>query len=196
MLGKKILELRKKKCLTQEQLGEKLDVTRQTISNWELGETLPNPDQLKLLSSTLKVSVDELLDNEIKNVIEEKVNQTVNNSTMILKILKALGTTIGILLFLFLVTIISIIFFSNYFQATPAGNYAITECKYNGNEFLIEIYQDFINDTISLTTSNQEINDKFNSNNYNDANKMLEDIVVYIENRGGTCGDEPIMSEE
>ena len=120
MLGKKILELRKKKCLTQEQLGEKLDVTRQTISNWELGETLPNPDQLKLLSSTLKVSVDELLDNEIKNVIEEKVNQTVNNSTMILKILKALGTTIGILLFLFLVTIISIIFFFKLFSSNTS----------------------------------------------------------------------------
>ena len=42
-LGKKILELRKKKGLSQEELGEKINVTRQTISNWELGETSPNP---------------------------------------------------------------------------------------------------------------------------------------------------------
>ena len=46
-LGDKILQLRKKNGLSQEQLGEKVDVTRQTISNWELGETTPNPEQLK-----------------------------------------------------------------------------------------------------------------------------------------------------
>ena len=52
-IGNKIMELRKKKGLSQEQLGEKIDVTRQTISNWELGVTQPNPDQLKLLSKEL-----------------------------------------------------------------------------------------------------------------------------------------------
>ena len=46
-LGDKILQLRKKNGLSQEQLGEKVDVTRQTISNWELGETAPNPEQSK-----------------------------------------------------------------------------------------------------------------------------------------------------
>lgn len=46
-LGDKILQLRKKNGFSQEQLGEKIDVTRQTISNWELGETTPNPEQLK-----------------------------------------------------------------------------------------------------------------------------------------------------
>ena len=60
-LGDKILELRKKHGLSQEELGEKIDVTRQTISNWELGETSPNPDQLKLLSKELNISIDELL---------------------------------------------------------------------------------------------------------------------------------------
>ena len=44
-LGKNILELRKKKGLSQEQLGERVNVTRQTISNWELGVTAPNPEQ-------------------------------------------------------------------------------------------------------------------------------------------------------
>ena len=43
-LGQNILDLRKKNGLSQEQLGEKVDVTRQTISNWELEETSPNPD--------------------------------------------------------------------------------------------------------------------------------------------------------
>ena len=49
-LGDKIQKLRKDLKLSQEQLAEKIDVTRQTISNWELGETSPNPEQFKLLS--------------------------------------------------------------------------------------------------------------------------------------------------
>lgn len=75
MLGENILKLRKKSGLSQEQLGEKVNVTRQTISNWELNETTPNPEQLKLLSKALNVSIDELLDNDIKGVIETKVNE-------------------------------------------------------------------------------------------------------------------------
>lgn len=63
-LGEKILKLRKKNGFSQENLADKVDVTRQTISNWELGETSPNPSQLKLLSKSLNVSIDELLDNE------------------------------------------------------------------------------------------------------------------------------------
>ena len=53
-LGNMILELRKKKGLSQEQLGEKVNVTRKTISNWELNETTPNPEQLKLTICILK----------------------------------------------------------------------------------------------------------------------------------------------
>ena len=46
-LGQNILKMRKKSGLSQEELGDKVGVTRQTISNWELDETTPNPDQLK-----------------------------------------------------------------------------------------------------------------------------------------------------
>ena len=68
-LGENILKLRKECKLSQEQLSEKVNVTRQTISNWELGETSPNPEQLKLLSKALNVSVDELLNNDIQMVL-------------------------------------------------------------------------------------------------------------------------------
>ena len=63
-LGDNILRLRRKQGLSQEKLGEEVNVTRQTISNWELGVTMPNPEQLKALSKSLKVSIDELLENE------------------------------------------------------------------------------------------------------------------------------------
>ena len=53
MLGDNILKLRKKIGLSQEELSEKINVTRQTISNWELNETQPNPEQLKYFQKRL-----------------------------------------------------------------------------------------------------------------------------------------------
>ena len=90
-LGDNIFKLRKECKLSQEQLAEKVNVTRQTISNWELGETSPNPDQLKLLSKALNVSIDELLNNDIKQVLVEKINNTEKHTEIIIKILKVLG---------------------------------------------------------------------------------------------------------
>ena len=65
-LGKKIFELRKKIGLSQEQLAEKLNVTRQTISKWELNETAPDIKQAKILSEIFQISLDELVDNDIE----------------------------------------------------------------------------------------------------------------------------------
>ena len=45
-----ILELRMKRGLSQDELAEKLFVTRQAVSRWEMGETVPNTETLKLLS--------------------------------------------------------------------------------------------------------------------------------------------------
>ena len=56
-----ILELRTKKGLSQEELAEKLFVTRQAVSRWENGETTPNTDTLKLLSKLFDVSINTLL---------------------------------------------------------------------------------------------------------------------------------------
>ncbi|MBR3199241.1 MAG: helix-turn-helix transcriptional regulator [Bacilli bacterium] len=108
-LGDKIFDLRKKSGFSQEQLGEKVDVTRQTISNWELGETLPNPEQLKLLSKTLNVSIDDLLDNDIKNITLEKVSNTERLAGLIIKAIKILGLLFIILL---VIDIISFIIFN------------------------------------------------------------------------------------
>ena len=53
--------LREKKGLTQEQLAQKVLVTRQAVSRWETGETQPNTDTLKLLSGVFDVSINTLL---------------------------------------------------------------------------------------------------------------------------------------
>lgn len=54
-------ELRKKHALTQEQMAERVMVTRQAVSRWETGETQPNTDTLKLLSREFDVSINTLL---------------------------------------------------------------------------------------------------------------------------------------
>lgn len=56
-----ILELRTKNELTQDALAEKVFVTRQAVSRWEKGETLPSTDTLKLLSKLFDVSINTLL---------------------------------------------------------------------------------------------------------------------------------------
>ena len=54
--------LREAKGLTQEQMAERVMVTRQAVSRWETGETQPNTDTLKLLSHEFDVSINTLLD--------------------------------------------------------------------------------------------------------------------------------------
>ena len=56
-----ILELRTKKGLSQDELAEKVFVTRQAVSRWEKGETTPNTETLKLLSKLFDVSINTLL---------------------------------------------------------------------------------------------------------------------------------------
>ena len=100
-LGKNILTLRKKNGLSQEQLSEKVNVTRQTISNWELDETAPNPEQLKLLSKALQVSIDILVDNDI---VANKMDKTIYN------IAKFIGIIFLILLVIDIITFIIFMF--------------------------------------------------------------------------------------
>lgn len=56
-----ISELRAKNKMSQEELAEKVFVTRQAVSRWETGETTPNTETLKLLSKVFDVSINTLL---------------------------------------------------------------------------------------------------------------------------------------
>lgn len=110
-LGENIYNLRKKNNLSQEQLGELAGVTRQTISNWELCETTPNTEQLKLLSKAFNISIDELLDNDIKTVLVEKVSNTEKLAGMVIKTLKVLGLAFAVLFAVDLIALILFILF-------------------------------------------------------------------------------------
>lgn len=57
----KLYELRKQKGLSQEELAGRLNVSRQTISKWEVGESAPDMDNLVSISELFGVSLDELV---------------------------------------------------------------------------------------------------------------------------------------
>ena len=74
-LNEKLLSLRKKNKLTQAQVAETLDVSRQAISNWETGAVLPSTDNLIALSRLYQVPADHLLNDDsdlIPVPVEEK----------------------------------------------------------------------------------------------------------------------------
>ncbi|MBQ7409889.1 MAG: helix-turn-helix domain-containing protein [Clostridia bacterium] len=72
--NERLLDLRKKNGWSQEELGEKLDVSRQTISKWESGQTTPELEKLRNLAKLFNISVDELI-NEDEPVEENNIEK-------------------------------------------------------------------------------------------------------------------------
>lgn len=77
----KLQALRKKHGLTQEQLAEKLFVSRTAVSKWESGKGYPNIESLKCISREFGVSIDELLSGEELIVAAEEQNSANRKST-------------------------------------------------------------------------------------------------------------------
>ena len=74
--GEKFKKLRTDKSLTQDELAEKLYVTRTAISKWESDRGYPNIDSLKQIAKFFSVTVDELLSSgELLNIAEEENRQ-------------------------------------------------------------------------------------------------------------------------
>ena len=74
--GNNLMELRKKNGYSQEDLANKLNVTRQTISKWELEQTSPNLKDLKNIADIFNISLDELTSNikDNSNLVKSDVN--------------------------------------------------------------------------------------------------------------------------
>lgn len=195
-LGDNILKLRKQKGLSQEQLGEQVNVTRQTISNWELGETAPNPEQLKLLSKTLNVSIDALLDNKEeklidkqidnkeKSMLEEKTSNTEKLAGIIIKILKV----IGILFIVFvIIDVIAFIMFVAIRKEPRINNTESVElsCSLNNNKYTISISED--NFFRCDGCNNEMIDILGNLTNTKSMEDSIQNIENYFSKNGGIC---------
>lgn len=103
-LGKQIKKYRNNINLSQEQLAERIFVSRQTISNWENDKNYPDIKSLLLLSEVFEVSLDDL----IKGDLEEMKNQ-INSEDI--KELKRLDTILTICFIVIIVTFVPLIKF-------------------------------------------------------------------------------------
>lgn len=78
--NEKLIELRKSKGLSQDELGQRLGVSRQTISKWELAQSYPDFQRLVLLSDYFGLSLDALVkDIDLQDVREKNANEKMLN---------------------------------------------------------------------------------------------------------------------
>lgn len=119
--NKKLYELRKQRGLSQEELANKLNVSRQTISKWELGESTPEMEKLTVLSDYFNISLDELIlgrvceksehDNLYRKTVGQILEEKVFTNENKIKSKKVIKIT-GILFFVILgIDIISMIIY-------------------------------------------------------------------------------------
>lgn len=183
-IGEKILELRKKNNLSQEELAEKVGVARQTISKWELGETSPDIKQAKELSKIFKVSLDELVNNDIKNILEEKVSNTEKLAGIIIKILKFMGIAFIVML---VIDVLALAFFTIFRQSVISSvvDEVSISCAIDDEDYLITISSDghfnCSNCDIDLQRSLKALVD------YSNIDESINMINNYFEDNDGKC---------
>ena len=187
MLGEKIISERKKCKLSQEDLAEKLGITRQTISNWELNETSPDLKQASKLCDIFNISLDELTGKE--NAILTKLDKTESNSKLIIKLVKTVGITLGTLIFILLCIVSIYIYSTNYYTAEPTATGEGRFCYYNGKISDYTVMKNNSDGSLSYDVGNINIINDLDLYNIKTGSpkEILKKIVKYIKDNGGTC---------
>ena len=113
--NEKLISLRKSKGLSQEELGAELNVTRQTISKWESGQSYPDFQRLVLLSDFFGLTLDELVKDidvqEVeKNLNSERLNSIYSDVENAKKIIKWGAIIGGCIAAVLLIVVIVLIF--------------------------------------------------------------------------------------
>lgn len=91
-LSEKLYQLRKKSGLSQEKLAEQLDVSRQAISKWESGYSIPESDKLIAISKFFQVSLDYLVKDDVESAdIPKEEMQAVDNTKGVLGLIFCIG---------------------------------------------------------------------------------------------------------
>ena len=116
----KLYELRKQKGFSQEELANRLNVSRQTISKWEVGESTPDMEKIVAISDLFEVSLDELVKGEeskmaepseriVKSELYSDIKEhvlTEDNKKRVTKGLKIAGIIAGVIVLIDLISFI------------------------------------------------------------------------------------------
>lgn len=180
-IANKIQILRKKTNMSQEELSNKIEVTRQTISNWENGISAPDIKQAKDLAKVFNVTLDELVGNEIRDALIKKTTNIEKLAGMTIKFIE-------ILIFLIVVAIISIIFFANHFRTKSIGQSIVTYCKLNDDINYYQVKFDNNGNILSVDSDGNCLNAiNINIEEYKKPEDLLKYIEDTIESKGGEC---------
>ena len=184
-IGNNISNLRKKFNLSQEELAEKINVSRQTISKWELNETSPGIEEAKKLSKIFNVSLDELANNDVNNIIVKKVSNTEKLAGIIINILKVFGILIALWIFLVILACTIFVVKKNRDDETLIEK-SIT-CTIHGEEYSYSFR--FYEQTGEIKEAGGDgyLANITDIENYDDAYKAIDKIDAYVKNNGGTC---------
>lgn len=144
--GDTLLKLRKQKNISQDELAEKIGVTRQTISNWELNITVPNINDLKKLSEVFGVSYNELLN---PNVSENKKISDVEKAAKIILLLFKI-TCISAVISIVILMILFIVRKINYEKNNIVGSYSLT-CTYRDSTYHYNVNYNKKNKIVNAT---------------------------------------------
>ena len=115
--NEKLINLRKSKGLSQEELGNELKVSRQTISKWESCQSYPDFQRLVLLSDFFGLTLDELVrDIDVQEVREKNLNNEklssiyddINEGKKFIRLCYIIGT--GVLIFFSLIVLYGVFF--------------------------------------------------------------------------------------
>lgn len=151
-LYEKITLYRKKNGLSQEELAEKIGVSRQAVSKWETGDALPEITKLKALADTFNVTVDFLLDDEKEEFLQQsdspsvsvldkyadRIDDCVDNiSNKSGTFFKKYGWLSGIVLILFGIYRIVI----NIFTIAPIFEFNFFDSSISGFALILSIFQ-------------------------------------------------------
>lgn len=123
-LNEKIMKLRKERGLSQEELGEVINVSRQAISKWENGATKPDIDKIKELAQFFNVSFDYLLNDEIDDILPKENNVKQKKKSKIVIVIFVIA-----LIYLF-ISVYKFIALYRYYKIADSfseENYSMTE---------------------------------------------------------------------
>lgn len=198
MLSQNLKTIRKNKGFTQEDLANRLHVTRQTISKWEKGYSVPDADLLSKLADELDVSVSELLGKDeipaeetdsLSNQLARINEQLSIKNRRAKRVWKAV-IVFAIVFFLVIpgVTILGALLLNTHLDGADTGYAGRVEytCTLDGEKYTYSIEY---NEQYQITAAGGDsfVEDHADVENYDDAHKAAAAIEDYFRNHGGTA---------